>query len=62
MLFTNVTVGSIGAIAVFVLRIIPGTIKYGDLANNVLKIFPNFSITNSIIYDASKTTFNSSRE
>jgi ATP-binding cassette subfamily A (ABC1) protein 1 len=61
MLFSNVTIGTIGAIAVFILRISPSMIIVGDFTNYVLKIFPNFTITNSIIYDAAKGVFNASR-
>jgi len=54
ILFINIIAGSIGGMTVFSLRIIPETMKKGDLSANILKIFPTFSVTNSIIYDGSK--------
>lgn len=61
MLFSNIVAGTIGGIAVFVLKFIPNTMNVGDTASVWIKIFPTFSISNSIIYDATKTTFNSTR-
>lgn len=43
---------------ILVLRIIPSTIKDGDLAAKVMKAIPNYTISNSINYDASKQIFN----
>ena len=62
ILFSNIVAGSIGGMAVFILRLIPDTMKTGDDMANFLKIFPTFTISNSIIYDGSKDTYNSSRE
>jgi len=61
MLFGNVVAGSILGMAVFILRIIPVTLKYGDEMKTWFKVIPNYAISNSIIYDGSKVTFNSSR-
>ena len=61
MLFSNVATGSIAGMAIFILRFIPDTMKAGDELSVYLKIFPNYSISNSIIYDGSKVTFNSTR-
>lgn len=62
MLFGNVIAGSIAGMAVFILRLIPDTAAFGDDLQKYLKIFPNYLISNSIIYDGSKEAFNSSRE
>ena len=61
MLFLNLVAGSIGGMAGFILRLIPDTMWYGDLTAMWLKVVPTYAISNSIIYDASKTTFNTSR-
>jgi hypothetical protein len=58
MLFGNVVAGSIAPMAVFILRVIPPTAADGDMISKVLKVVPNFTISNSIIYDASKELFN----
>jgi len=61
MLFSNVVAGSIGGMAVFIIRFVPTTMKEGDFLGKILKIFPNYTISNSIIYDSSKDIFNSTR-
>lgn len=61
MLFGNVVTGSILPMVIFVLKVIPATVKEGDLASKVMKAVPNYTISNSISYDASKTLFNQSR-
>ena len=61
MLFGNVVAGSIAGMAVFILRIIPDTMAAGDDMKTYLKAVPNYAISNSIIYDGSKVTFNSTR-
>ena len=54
--------GSIGGMAVFILRLIPDTMATGDSMAGLLKVFPTYTISNSIIYDGSKDVYNSSRE
>ena len=61
MLFGNVLVGSIMPMVIFVLRVIPATVKDGDAASKLLKVIPNYTISNSINYDASKVLFNQTR-
>jgi hypothetical protein len=58
MLFSNIVAGSIGGMAVFILRLIPDTIPLGDKMSTWLKVFPTYSISNSIIYDGSKDIYN----
>lgn len=61
MLFGNVICGSILPMVTFILRIIPSTSGTGDDTVKVLRAIPNFTVSNSIIYDASKELFNNSR-
>jgi ATP-binding cassette subfamily A (ABC1) protein 1 len=61
VLFSNIIAGSIGGMAVFILRMIPDTMEYGDMISKWLKIIPTYAISNSIIYDGSKTSFNMTR-
>lgn len=61
MLFGNVICGSIMPMVIFVLKVIPATVKDGDMASKLMKIIPNFTISNSITYDGSKELFNQSR-
>jgi len=61
ILSSNIVAGSIGGMTVYILRLIPDTMEYGDLSTLILKIFPTFCISNSIIYDGSKEIYNSSR-
>jgi hypothetical protein len=61
ILFSNIVAGSIGGMAIFILRMIPDTMWHGDFYSKLLKVFPTFCISNSIIYDGSKQIFNSSR-
>lgn len=58
MLFGNVVAGSIMPMVIFVLRVIPTTVKDGDLAGKIMKAIPNYTISSSINYDASKQVFN----
>lgn len=61
MLFGNIVAGSVVPMVTFVLRIITSTMNDGDAVIKYMRIVPNFSISNSIIYDASSELFNNSR-
>lgn len=61
VLFGNILAGSFGGMVVFILRIIPATANLGDTLSSLLKAFPVFTISNSIIYDGSKVAFNTTR-
>jgi len=60
-LFTHIIFGAIGGMTIFILLIIPGATDWGDNLKWVFKIIPTFSISNTIIYDAAKTSLNSTR-
>jgi ABC-type multidrug transport system fused ATPase/permease subunit len=45
----------IGAIIVFILRLIPSTFSVGDALNWVFKIVPSYCLTSTILLDASYT-------
>jgi hypothetical protein len=61
VLFVNLVAGAIGGMASFILRIIPDTYQIGDSTAAWLRVIPVYAISNSIIYDGSKNSFNSSR-
>lgn len=61
MLFGNVVSGSIIPMVVYVLRLITSTAKNGDAFGKAFKIVPNYLISSSVIYDASKEQFNMTR-
>lgn len=61
MMFGNVVSGSIIPMVVYVLRLISSTAKNGDTIGKVFKTVPNYLISSSIIYDASKEQFNQTR-
>ena len=61
ILFSNIAAGSIGGMATFILRFIPDTMAYGDIAAWALKLFPTYTISHSIVFDASSETFETSR-
>jgi len=47
--------------AIFIVLLIPGSASVGDDLKWWLKLIPTYSISNTIIYDSSKTSFNSTR-
>lgn len=46
----------IGSIVVFFLRVIQSTQWIGDVLVYVLKVFPSFCLTNTIIFDANENS------
>lgn len=53
-IFANFVFAGIGAIVVFILRIIESTYSIGDALLWVLKVIPSFCLTNSIMFASSK--------
>lgn len=45
----------IGSIVTYILQIINSTFTVGDILNWVLKIVPSFCLTNSIMFESSKS-------
>jgi ATP-binding cassette subfamily A (ABC1) protein 3 len=53
-IFLHFVFGGIGAIIVFVLRLIESTWEAGDILQWVLRIIPSFCLTDTIMFDSSK--------
>ena len=53
-IFLHFVFAGIGAIVVFVLKIIPSTKSVGDILGWVLKVVPSFCLTDTIMFDAGK--------
>jgi ATP-binding cassette, subfamily A (ABC1), member 3 len=53
-IFLHFVFGGIGAIIVFVLRLIESTWDAGDILQWVFKIIPSFCLTDTIMFDSSK--------
>jgi len=62
ILFSNIAAGSIGGMTTYILRFIPDTMAYGDIAAWALKLFPAFAISDSILFDAAGDLFETSRD
>lgn len=53
-IFLHFLFAGIGALVVFILRIIPSTQSVGDILDSVFKIVPSYCLTAAIMYDSSK--------
>jgi hypothetical protein len=53
-IFLHFVFGGIGAIIVFVLRLIESTWAAGDILQWVFKLVPSFCLTDTIMFDSSK--------
>ena len=60
-LLIHVLISCIGAVGVFMLRLIKQTEDNGDLLAKVFKVIPSFAFTTSMLYSTSKDIFNETR-
>jgi hypothetical protein len=60
-IFMHFCFSGIGAIVVFILRVISSTYIIGDKLMWILKIVPSFCLTNSVMFISSKTTLHTDR-
>lgn len=54
-IFLHFVIAGIGAIVVFILKIIKSTQEVGDALSWVFKIIPSYCLTETIMYDSAKT-------
>lgn len=54
-IFLHFVFAGIGAIVVFILRVIPSTIEYGDVLMWVFKLVPSYCLTEAIMVESSRS-------
>lgn len=61
-LFLHMVVSAIGAVAVFLMRMVQETESQGDLLSYILKfLVPSFAFTNSMLYTSNRKALNETR-
>ena len=59
--FAHLIIGSIFSSSVFILRTVKQTEELGDMLNTVLKVFPSYALSSSMLYSNSKQLLNETR-